>query len=77
MKIRHATVDDAEELAHLILQVEKESVSLLFAAGERTLSPKQQRSQIEAMRNEENSTLLRSIQAYWIWNNCGNVMHQV
>ena len=39
MKIRHATVDDAEPLAHLILRVEKEAEFMLFEAGERTLTP--------------------------------------
>ncbi len=58
MNVRHATVDDAEELAHLILQVEKEAEFMLFEAGERTLTPDLQRSQIEAMQNEENSTIL-------------------
>lgn len=58
MKIKHATVDDAEALAHLILQVEKEAEFMLFEAGERTLDPDQQRGQIEAMQNEENSTIL-------------------
>jgi RimJ/RimL family protein N-acetyltransferase len=58
MKIKHATVDDAEALAHLILQVEKEAEFMLFESGERTLDPDQQRGQIEAMQNEENSTIL-------------------
>ncbi|GMO00566.1 GNAT family N-acetyltransferase [Parageobacillus thermoglucosidasius] len=58
MNIRHVTVDDAEALAHLILQVEKESEFMLFEAGERTLDAEQQRGQIEAMQNEENSTIL-------------------
>ncbi|AEH48046.1 GNAT family N-acetyltransferase [Parageobacillus thermoglucosidasius] len=58
MNIRHVTVDDAEALAHLILQVEKESEFMLFEAGERTLDAEQQRGQIEAMQNVENSTIL-------------------
>lgn len=58
MNIRHVTVDDAEALAHLILQVEKESEFMLFETGERTLDAEQQRGQIEAMQNEENSTIL-------------------
>jgi RimJ/RimL family protein N-acetyltransferase len=58
VKIRHATVDDAEPLAHLILRVEKEAEFMLFEAGERTLTPEQQRSQIEAMQKESNSTIL-------------------
>jgi RimJ/RimL family protein N-acetyltransferase len=58
MNVRHATVDDAEELAHLIVQVEKEAEFMLFEAGERALTPEQQRNQIEAMMNEENSTIL-------------------
>jgi RimJ/RimL family protein N-acetyltransferase len=58
MNVRHVTVDDAEELAHLILQVEKEAAFMLFEAGERALTPEQQRNQIEAMMNEENSTIL-------------------
>lgn len=58
MNVRHVTVDDAEALAHLILQVEKESDFLLFEKEERTLTPRQQRSQIEAMQNEGNSTIL-------------------
>ncbi|KYD26132.1 MULTISPECIES: GNAT family N-acetyltransferase [Bacillaceae] len=58
MNVRHATVDDAEPLAHLILRVEKEAEFMMFEAGERTLTPDLQRSQIEAMQNEENSTIL-------------------
>jgi hypothetical protein len=41
MNVRHAMVDDAEELAHLILQVEKEAEFMLFEAGERALNPEQ------------------------------------
>ncbi|MED0658279.1 GNAT family N-acetyltransferase [Anoxybacillus ayderensis] len=58
MNIRHATVDDAERLAALILQVESESDYLLFEAGERKLTPEQQRSHLEAITNEDNATIL-------------------
>ncbi|KHF31038.1 Acetyltransferase YpeA [Anoxybacillus sp. BCO1] len=58
MNIRHATVDDAERLAALILQVESESDYLLFEAGERKLTPEQQRSHLEAITNEDNTTIL-------------------
>ncbi|WP_373286645.1 GNAT family N-acetyltransferase, partial [Anoxybacillus voinovskiensis] len=58
MNIRHATVDDAERLAALILQVESESDYLLFEAGERKLAPEQQRSHLEAITNEDNATIL-------------------
>lgn len=58
MNIRHATVDDAKRLAALILQVESESDYLLFEAGERKLTPEQQRSHLEAITNEDNATIL-------------------
>lgn len=58
MNIRYATVDDAKRLAALILQVESESDYLLFEAGERKLTPEQQRSHLEAITNEDNATIL-------------------
>jgi RimJ/RimL family protein N-acetyltransferase len=58
MQIRHITPDDAEKFVNLILQVERESDFMLFEADERKLTPEQQRSQIEAIQKEENSTIL-------------------
>ncbi len=58
MNIRHATVDDAERLTALILQVERESDYLLFEPSERRLTLKEQRGQLEAIENEENTTIL-------------------
>ncbi|MGG4040951.1 N-acetyltransferase family protein [Bacillus smithii] len=57
MHIRQIDLDDAEKLVNLILQVESESDFMLFEAGERKLTPEQQRNRIEAMEKEENSTI--------------------
>lgn len=58
MQIRHITPDDAEKFVNLILQVERESDFMIFEADERKLTPEQQRSQIEMMLKEDNSTIL-------------------
>ena len=57
MHIRQIDLDDAEKLVNLILQVESESDFMLFEAGERKLTPEQQRNRIVAMEEEENSTI--------------------
>jgi RimJ/RimL family protein N-acetyltransferase len=58
LHIRPIHPDDSEKLVNLILQVERESDFMLFEAGERKLSPEQQRRRMEAMVKEENSTIL-------------------
>jgi RimJ/RimL family protein N-acetyltransferase len=58
MQIRHITLNDAEKFVKLILQVERETDFMLFEANERKLTLDQQRSKIEAIQKEENSTIL-------------------
>ncbi|WP_409978404.1 GNAT family N-acetyltransferase [Anoxybacteroides rupiense] len=57
VNLRQAKVDDAERLTALILQVERESAYLLFEAGERPLTVKEQRRQLEAIEHEENAAI--------------------
>ncbi|UOR10434.1 GNAT family N-acetyltransferase [Halobacillus amylolyticus] len=58
MDIRQACPEDAEELLHLIQQVEAESSFMLFEEGERNTSVEQQRERIWAMKKEGSSTLI-------------------
>jgi RimJ/RimL family protein N-acetyltransferase len=57
MDIREITRDDASNFASLTQQVEKESDFMLFEPGERKITPEQQFKRIEAIEQEENSTI--------------------
>ncbi|ETI70770.1 GNAT family N-acetyltransferase [Neobacillus vireti] len=57
MVIREIKVSDAENLVRLILQVEAESKFMLMEAGERQVTPEQQKIRIENMIKSENSTI--------------------
>ena len=56
--IRQAALDDAEELALLIKQVESESPYMLYEAGERIISTEKQYEMIKALSKSDNSTIL-------------------
>ena len=58
MFIRVARPEDAEVLTKLIKQVEAESEYMLMEAGERKVSPEQQRIRLVQMENESNFTIL-------------------
>jgi RimJ/RimL family protein N-acetyltransferase len=58
MKIREIKVSDAENLVQLIQLVEAESEFMLMEAGERQITPEQQRNRIENMKKSENSTII-------------------
>ncbi|WP_084268687.1 GNAT family N-acetyltransferase [Oceanobacillus damuensis] len=53
--IREAVMEDGEELALLIHEVESESPYMLYEAGERDLSPENQSKIIDKLSQEENS----------------------
>lgn len=57
MLIREIKPDDAESLVNLIKQVEAEADFMLMEAGERKISPEQQRIRLEKMEKESNSTI--------------------
>lgn len=57
MLIREVDLEDAESFVHLIKEVEAESEFMLMEAGERNISPEQQRKRIEEMKNSRNSTI--------------------
>lgn len=57
MVIREIIKDDASNFVNLIQQVEKESDFMLFEPDERKITPEQQLSRIEAMQQQENSTV--------------------
>lgn len=57
MIIREVRTSDADNLVQLIQQVEMESEFMLMEAGERQISPEQQRNRIESMKNNENTTI--------------------
>jgi len=57
MLIREVQIDDAKQLAELIVKVESESPFMLFEAGERKVNPEGQRKRIESIRQEENSEI--------------------
>lgn len=58
MLIREITLKDAEKMVELMKQVEKEAEYMLFEAGERSITPDQQRKIIEDMEKEgSNSTI--------------------
>ncbi|MBU8917781.1 GNAT family N-acetyltransferase [Bacillus sp. FJAT-29953] len=58
MVIREIEVNEAENLASLIQQVEAESAFMLMEAGERRTTAEQHRKRIESMKTSENSTIL-------------------
>jgi len=57
LMVREINVSDAENLVHLIREVEEESEFMLMEAGERQLTTEQQRIRIENMKKSENSTI--------------------
>ncbi|MGX1983220.1 MULTISPECIES: GNAT family N-acetyltransferase [Bacillaceae] len=57
MIIREARLEDAQQLANLIQQVENESEFMLFEPGERKLTPEKQRTMIENISKQKNSTI--------------------
>ena len=57
MIIREARLEDAQQLANLIQQVENESEFMLFEPGERKLTPEKQRIMIENISKQKNSTI--------------------
>lgn len=57
MQIRQVTVNDAEKLTNLILQVERESAYMLYEGNERKLTSEQLRKRIETIEQEENSAI--------------------
>ncbi|MUK89829.1 GNAT family N-acetyltransferase [Ornithinibacillus sp. L9] len=56
--IRHAVLDDAENLARLIKQVEKSSEYMLFEPGERNPTAEKQGAMIKALTEQDNSCIL-------------------
>jgi RimJ/RimL family protein N-acetyltransferase len=56
MLIRNADSNDAEPLVDLIEKVEKSNF-MLFAPGERKISPEHQKKRIDSMREEKTSTI--------------------
>jgi RimJ/RimL family protein N-acetyltransferase len=58
MLIRKIKPEDAESFVYLIKQVEAEAEYMLMEAGERNISPEQQRKRLEQMEKESNSTIL-------------------
>jgi RimJ/RimL family protein N-acetyltransferase len=58
MLIREIKPGDAESYVFLIKQVEAEAKFMLMEAGERNISPEQQRKRLEQMEKESNSTIL-------------------
>lgn len=58
MLIREIKPGDAESFVFLIKQVEAEAKFMLMEAGERNISPEQQRKRLEQMEKESNSTIL-------------------
>ncbi|RFB14740.1 GNAT family N-acetyltransferase [Bacillus sp. HNG] len=57
MLVREITPVDAESFLKLTQQVENTSEFMLWEAGERKVSPDQQRKMIEKIRSDENSTI--------------------
>jgi RimJ/RimL family protein N-acetyltransferase len=57
MLIREIKPEDAESFVYLIKQVEAEAEFMLMEAGERKISPEQQRKRLEQMGKESNSTI--------------------
>jgi RimJ/RimL family protein N-acetyltransferase len=57
MEVRKISEDDASNLVNTIQQVEKESDFMLFEANERKITPEQQLKRIQAMQQEENSSI--------------------
>ena len=57
MLIREVQIDDAKQLAELIVKVESESPFMLFESGERKVNPEGQRKRIESIRQEDNSEI--------------------
>ncbi|THE13059.1 GNAT family N-acetyltransferase [Bacillus timonensis] len=58
MLVREITPADAENFVLLTQQVENTSDYMLWEAGERKVSPDQQRKMIERIESDENSTIL-------------------
>ncbi|MBD7909495.1 GNAT family N-acetyltransferase [Sporosarcina gallistercoris] len=58
MKIRHVSLEDAEQVCHLILRVENDSKYMLFGPGERMVTKEQLHSRILAMESEQRSTII-------------------
>ncbi len=58
MLIREIKPVDAESFVSLVKQVEAETDFMLMEAGERSISPEQQRKRLEQMEKESNSTIL-------------------
>ncbi|MFC7061708.1 GNAT family N-acetyltransferase [Halobacillus seohaensis] len=58
MKIRHIKPKDAKAFSKLTAQVEKEADYMLMEPGERSVSEEQQRSKIESILQETQSTIL-------------------
>lgn len=58
MKIRRVRLEDAEQLCHLIQQVENDSKYMLFGPGERSVTSEQLQSRILAMDGDNGSTIL-------------------
>lgn len=56
--IRGAVHDDAENLAALMQQVERESPYMLYGADERSLSRERQSKMIDTLEKQDNSTVL-------------------
>jgi RimJ/RimL family protein N-acetyltransferase len=59
--IRQAVLEDAEELALVIKQVEYESPYMLYEAGERIISTEKQYEMIKALSKTDNSTIIIAI----------------
>jgi RimJ/RimL family protein N-acetyltransferase len=57
VNIRKSRIADAENLVRLIKQVEEESEFMLMEAGERQITPEQQRQRIETFEKSENSAI--------------------
>ncbi|WP_102027797.1 GNAT family N-acetyltransferase [Salirhabdus sp. Marseille-P4669] len=58
MIIREIQLTDAENLANLMMDVDKQSEYMLWEAGERNINKDAQRQMIESIQAEENSTIL-------------------
>ncbi|MFL8936792.1 hypothetical protein ACKA06_08350 [Rossellomorea oryzaecorticis] len=58
MNIRPVKKEEAEELLHLIMNVENQSEFMLMAPGERQMTLEKQTTMIEKVEKQENAVIL-------------------
>ncbi|MGG0177894.1 N-acetyltransferase family protein [Gottfriedia acidiceleris] len=57
MNIREIKLEDAENFAKLIIEVENQADFMLYGAGERNITTEKQLKQLEVIENSSNSTI--------------------